>query len=114
MENLKKALGKIFTTAMAVDQALEDGKIKGVEWVKIGASAIGWSWIFRNFNEIANDMKNLKEEDLPVLNKWVADTFDLRNDVVEGIVEEALGMLALFLSVMLKTRADEKPDDTTV
>jgi hypothetical protein len=104
MVNLKKALSKIFTTAMVVDRALEDKKIRGIEWAQIGASAIGFVWIFRNFDLIAEDMKALKEEDLPELNAWVVENFDIRNDVVEAIVEEALAMLALFASVMINTR----------
>ena len=104
MVNLKKALGKVFTTAMVVDRALEDKKIRGLEWAQIGASTIGFVWIFRNFDLIAEDMTALKEEDLPELNAWVVENFDLRNDVAEAIVEEALAMLALFASVMINTR----------
>ena len=107
MENLKKALSKIFTTAMVVDRALEDRKIRGIEWAHIGASAIAFVWIFRNFDLIAEDMKNLKEEELPALNAWVIDNFDLRDDVAEAIVEEAIAMLALFASVMINTREPE-------
>jgi len=104
MENLKKALGKIFNTAMSVDQALEDGKIKGMEWAKIAGSAILWTWIFRNLNLIAEDMKKVNEGTAAELNQWVAENFDLRNDVIEGIVEEAIAMLAMFMSIMIKTR----------
>lgn len=106
MENLKKALGKIFNTAGVVDRALEDKKIKGMEWVGIGASAIAWVWIFRNFDLIAEDLKSLQEDQLPELNEWVATNFDLRNDVAEGIVEEAIAMLAMFASIMIKTRVE--------
>jgi hypothetical protein len=104
MDNLKKAVSKIISTAMTVDSALEDKKINVPEGMRIGISAIGWVWIFKNFDAVAADFKAMKETDIPALNAYISETLDLRNDVTEAVVEQALEIILNLAAVMVKTR----------
>jgi len=104
MENLKKAVSKIIATAMTVDAALEDKKLTIAEGLRIGISAVGWVWIFKNFYVVAADFKAMTETDVPVLNAYIAETLDLRNDVTEAVVEQALDIILNLAAVMVKTR----------
>jgi hypothetical protein len=93
MENLKKALERIFKVTMTVDEALEDGKIKGLEWAKIATSALVLPWVFTHFKEIVTELKALTVEQKKELEVWAKATFDLHNDYTEALVEEALMFL---------------------
>jgi hypothetical protein len=104
MENLKKALGKIISTSMIVDKSLEDQHVDILEWVKIGSSVAGWLWIFRNFKLIISEVKNLDDVKSAELHAWIVQVFDLRNDVAERVIEEAIGILIMFAAMMNDSR----------
>lgn len=104
MENLKKAVSKIIQTSMVVDKALEDKKISIPEGMSIGISAIGWLWIFRNFRKVIEDFKAMTEETLKLLIEDIKNELDLRNDVAEEVVEQALAIILNIAFVMFKTR----------
>lgn len=93
MENLKKALEKVFNATMTVDKALEDGKITGIEWVRIAGTAVTLPWIFTNFKVIVSELHSLTIEQKTELSVWAKEKFDIHNDVVESVVEEALMFL---------------------
>jgi len=104
MENLKRALSKIFTTAMVVDKSLEDQNVNILEWVKIGGSVAGWLWIFSNFKVIILGIKNMDEQKAIELQEWVVKTFDIRNDEAEKVIEQAIGILIMFAAMMNESR----------
>lgn len=104
MENLKKAVSKLITTAMVVDQKMDDGKITIPEGMSIAVSAIGWVWIFKNFKAIIEDFTGLDEAGVGTLTDHVRTELDLRNDVAEAVVEQALEIILRLASVMVKTR----------
>ena len=104
MENLKKAVSKIIQTSMVVDKALEDKKVSIGEGMGIGLSAIGWMWIFRNFRAIVEDFNAMTEETVKLLIDDIKVELDLRNDVAEEVVEQALTIILNIAFVMFKTR----------
>ena len=104
MENLKKAVSKLITTAMVVDSKLDDGKITIPEGMSIAVSAIGWVWIFKNFKAIIEDFTGLDEAGVVTLTDQIRTELDLRNDVAEAVVEQALEIILRLASVMIKTR----------
>lgn len=107
MENLKKAVIKVINTAEVVDDSLADKKISFPEGVKIGASALAWVWIFKNIKVILPEIVNLTDEDRIKLNSDVQTELDLRNDVVEAIVEQVVEVL-LGLAVVMTNAAAAK------
>ncbi|HQK28454.1 MAG TPA: hypothetical protein PLC85_11060 [Smithellaceae bacterium] len=104
MENLKKAVSKVITTAMVVDQKLEDGKITMPEGMTIAVSAVGWIWIFKNFRKVIEDFKALDEEGVATLIETIKSELDLRNDSAEAVVEQALEIIIRLAAVMVATR----------
>ncbi|RPJ51932.1 MAG: hypothetical protein EHJ95_04675 [Methanobacteriota archaeon] len=105
MENLKKAVIKVINTAEVVDDSLADKKLNFAEGVKIGASALAWIWIFKNIKVILEEIVNLTDENRIILNDEIKTELDLRNDVVEGIVEQVVEVLLGFAVVMTKAAA---------
>ena len=108
MENLKKAIEKIVSTAIVVDKALEDKKVNIPEGMRIGVSAVAWVWIFKNFKAIAEEFATLNETDLPAINSFVAEKLELRNDKTEAVVEQALEIILGLMVIMTKTRDEVK------
>lgn len=106
MENLKKAVSKLITTAMVVDQKMDDGKITIPEGMSIAVSAIGWVWIFKNFKAIIEDFTGLDEAGVAEITDHIRDELDLRNDVAEAVVEQALEIILRLTAVMVKTRQE--------
>lgn len=106
MENLKKAVSKLITTAMVVDQKMDDGKITIPEGMSIAVSAIGWVWIFKNFKNVIEDFKGLDENGVATLTDQIRAELDLRNDVAEAVVEQALEIILRLAAVMVKTRQE--------
>ena len=104
MENLKKAVSKVITTAMVVDRNLEDGKLTVPEGMGIALSAVAWVWIFRNFRKVVEDFKALDETGVAELNRQIQAEFDLRNDTAEAVVEQALEIIIRLTAVMVATR----------
>lgn len=106
-ENLKKAVSKIISTAMLVDQKLEDKKITAMEGMQIALNAVGWIWIFKNFQLIAEDFKALDEAGVTDIVESVKTELDLKSDFVEEVVENALEIILRLCVVMIKTRNEE-------
>lgn len=104
MENLKKAVSKLITTVMVVDKSLEDRKVNLQEKMQIAVSAVAWAWIFKNFRAVVEDFMGLTEETKKELNEYIKTTLDLRNDVAEAVVEQALEIILSLTDMMVKTR----------
>lgn len=100
MENLKKAIGKVLATTEAVAKSYEDKKIVMTEWIKIGASAVGWTWIFKHIPEIKADFDSATEEGIVKMVEELKAEFDIPQDKLEEIIEEALQIILTFI-VML-------------
>jgi hypothetical protein len=97
MENLTKALSKILDTVETVFKAYEDKKVNVSEWIKIGASAVGWIWIFKHLPEIKVDINNATEEGYNVLMETLKAEFDIPQDKFEDYFENALGVVVKLL-----------------
>lgn len=106
MENLKKAVSRLISTAMTVDQKLDDGKITIPEGMSIAISAVGWIWIFKNFQKVIEDFRSLDEPGVNALTDQIRVELDLRNDVAEAVVEQALEIILRIAAVMIKTRPE--------
>lgn len=97
MENLEKALTKVLQTVETVAKAYEDKKIVVTEWIKIGGSAVLWTWIFKNLDKIKADMDNATEEGMNVMIENLKVKFDIPQDQMEEVLEQALSIILNFL-----------------
>lgn len=100
MENLKKAVERLISTAMVVDGAMADQKIDTFEWVKIAGSTVGWIWIVRNLKIVVEDVRNMDDVKAAELHAHVVEVFDIRNDVAEKVIEEAVGIILMFATMV--------------
>jgi hypothetical protein len=104
IEHLKSALGSVIRVAMTVESSLEDKKISVIEGIKIGVSA------YQLFNSV-RDLPVLKAEyaDLDLTEKeelmtYFAEEFDLKNNDIEGIIEEVFATLLQLSSLISVVR----------
>jgi len=96
MENinvLKKDLITIAKTVNAVDKALEDNKISGLEWFEIGKAAVGFFQVIKTWKEAVLEVKDLTPSEKDELIEVFKETFDLKNDVAEMMVEGTIDIL---------------------
>lgn len=100
MENLKKALSRVLATTSVVAKSYEDKKIVMTEWIKIGASAVGLTWVFKHLPEIKVDIDNATEESINKMMEELKVSFDIPQDKLEEVIEEALHILLTFITMI--------------
>jgi hypothetical protein len=99
MENLKKALSRVLATTSTVAKAYEDKKIVMTEWIKIGASSVGLTWVFKHLPEIEADLANATEEGINKMMEELKLEFDIPQDKLEEVIEEGLHILLTFITM---------------
>lgn len=88
IENLKEACITLINTGEKFDQALEDGKISGVEALTITvSSATGFIAIARKGKTILAEFKDLDDEERKDLIDSVSSELDLRSEYAEKKIE---------------------------
>ena len=100
MENLKKALSRVLATTSVVAKAYEDKKIIMTEWIRIGASAVGLTWVFKHLPEIEVDLANATEEGVNKMMEELKIEFDIPQDKLEEVIEEGLHILLTFITMI--------------
>jgi hypothetical protein len=113
MKNLEKALEKVLSTVETVAKAYEDKKIVPMEWIKIGRSAVMWTWIFKHLPEIKADMDTATEAGVTEMIERLKVKFDIPQDKLEEAIEQALSVVLIFL-VMVWGEDGLKKDETQV
>jgi len=113
MKNLEKALEKVLSTVETVAKAYEDKKIVPMEWIKIGGSAVMWTWIFKHLPEIKADMDTATEAGVTEMIERLKVKFDIPQDKLEEAIEQALSVVLIFL-VMVWGEDGLKKDETQV
>lgn len=113
MKNLEKALEKVLSTVETVAKAYEDKKIVPMEWIKIGGSAVMWTWIFKHLPEIKADIDTATEAGVTEMIERLKVKFDIPQDKLEETIEQALSVVLIFL-VMVWGEDGLKKDETQV
>lgn len=106
-ENLDFALESLGNLAESFDQALEDKKIKPLEWVKIGSNLFPIVKCVKKADDIFNEATDMTDEEKVASGEKFAAGFDLRNDATEELVEGAIQIL-IQLSDWIKLFKDSK------
>jgi hypothetical protein len=96
VQQTKEMLAFLFSLHMAYDKSTDDGKIDWtdisnlIEPAKLALPAID------SVASIKDELLTLSAEDKAELVKWAEETYNIKNDKLEEIVEEGL---SLFLSL---------------
>ena len=90
IENLKKAAKTVIKLSESIEKAADDGKVTLAEALGVGVSNFaGIVGVFKNGKEIAREFKDLSQAERDELISYVKQEFDLENDNIEEIVEQA-------------------------
>jgi len=90
---LKKDTVIVCKVIGTTDKALSDGKVNLTEGIMIAKDAIGLISVARNWQNAKSEIKDLSNVEKIELLSYVAQEFDLRNDVAEKWVETALEVI---------------------
>jgi len=97
-ENIKEALKLVFDVAKSAEVKLEDGKLSVVEILSLAYDARGVLDIIKNRKLIGEEVLDVDQDEFDELVEWAQEEFDLENDKIEEVVDDAL----LFLSTGAK------------
>lgn len=103
MNNLHNGLSKVLSTITQVAKAYEDKKIIWSEWLKIGATVIGWIWLFKHLTEIKADIDTATEQSMSAMMEQIKVEFDIPQDALEETIEQALSIILTILTMVGKT-----------
>ena len=90
---IKEALHVGITIGLKVADAWEDGKVSLGEGVGIALKAVKIWGIAKDAKEIYAEFKDLDEVEKEELIAYFVDEFDLENDSIEYIIEQAFALI---------------------
>lgn len=93
IENLKKDLGVLIGIAQKVSEALEDGKVNIFEGIGLAITAVKAWKITKDYDELKAEYEDLDEDEILELHTYFVAEFDLANDKIENIIEQAFLLL---------------------
>lgn len=102
IENLKTALRTTINFADRVQECLEDGRFD--LWEKIGLLGEGSKFVqfINKSDEIKQEYLDLSKQEQHELCEYLTEEFDLENDRIEQIIEQAFAV-ALSLDALVKS-----------
>jgi len=109
MKNLKEGLLAVITVGEKVDSSLEDGQINIPEGIAIGISMFGLYKVVKNADLIKEEFFALTDDEKIELGIWFSDEFDIRNDVVENIIELVVNSIIQFNDMFAAVLAGKNP-----
>ena len=119
IENLKEACITLINTGEKFDQALEDGKVTGMEALTITvSSASGFIGIAKKGKAILAEFKDLDDDERTELLNYVALELDLRSDYIEKKIEAGFNVaiaVGEFLEIKkedFEVEASQEADNT--
>lgn len=102
---LKEVGTDVAKFAMKIEEALEDKKLSFTEAIGLGLFAVPKAMNHVNdAEEIAQEMKDLDDNEAKELSEHIADKLDLQTDEVEGIVEAGFDWLVGTKKLVTKVR----------
>lgn len=111
IENLTptiRTLAQLITTATNIDSN-KDGKIDTAEMLSIvQIFVMKVISVYGSISEAVNELKDVDSEERTILVKVFNEEFDLKNDVVEELIEEWLVVIDQLITLGSKTSAHFK------
>ncbi len=92
IEKIKEGLASLIGVATEVDDAFEDKKVSIFEGFNIARKSLGLWETIREAPEIWKEVKDLTQEEKEEIISYFEDEFDLKNDMIEMIVEKTLAV----------------------
>lgn len=107
IENLKEACITLINTGEKIDQALEDGKVSGMEAISISVTSVpGIFNIVKQGKVIKAEFKDLDDDERSELKAAIASELDLQNDYVEAKIEKGFNV-AIALGEFLDVKKED-------
>lgn len=109
IENIKTLLGFLIGIAHRADKVTaEDSaggkKITGTEWLGSVTLLTGVPAVIRAIPELNDELNDLDDEERTELYEWVKEEFDISNDKLEAVIENAVyaGLYLFYILDLLK------------
>ena len=94
IEKLKLAVGFGIKLTESLVEKLDDKKLTLAEALGLLPNLVGVVDVIKSADEIWDELKDLKEDELDELHQYVVDEFDVAEDDVEEVVEDAFSLVA--------------------
>lgn len=99
-ENLKKVLAFALGLGNELAKGFEDGKLSLVEGMGLADNLLAIPGLISARKEILAELKDLDAAERQELFDYVKQEFDLPDDRIEAIVEEALGLVENIVAII--------------
>lgn len=99
IEQLSAAVVSVIDLAETIEKSAADKKINLIEGIMIGNKSLKAVRVLVDFDTIKAEVKDLSSEELTELCELVEQELDLENDKVEGLINQAIGMLKNFAGI---------------
>ena len=103
--NMEELMLFVCRFVKGIVKTAEDGKFQFIELTNFIGAAQAIPAAIEGLNDIPEEFKDLSEEEQAELVQYVADEFDLDNDVVEEWIEDAF-KVALDLAKLIDKASD--------
>lgn len=101
VETLKTALTEVAEFGEKLFEAAEDKKFKAVEIVQLGFSIPGLVKVFKQTEELRNEVLDLSEEEMQEIIQHFESEFEIDNAEAEIKVERAISALGAIYDLIL-------------
>ena len=100
IDNLKKAIDTTAEFGEELEDALDDGKISTWEAIGFIDNLKDIAEIVSSWDEIGKEVMDLNKEENAQLIAYAVDTYDLKSDKAERLVESSIKLLLLVAEVI--------------
>lgn len=111
ISNLKKIASFGITLGGNVAKILQDGKVTLAEGLSLLPDLLQISDIVASIPAIKEEFKAMTSEDRAELNSYIAENFDIDNDVLEAKIEKAVAAALAILDLVSAFKAPEATTD---
>lgn len=100
IENLKMVAKFGIQLGEDASKVLADGKVTAMEGLSLLPDLMGISGILENKQAIADEFKDLTSDERAELNKYIAEEFDIADDVLEIKIEKSIAAAVAVLDLV--------------
>lgn len=108
IENLKKMVKFSCDFTKQISTALADGKFQWNEIFGFFDEIMAIPGVVKSFPAIAQEIRDLTEDERDELNDYIQDEFDIPNDQVEAVIENSLSFAFSAVALVEQWKAIKK------
>lgn len=109
LKETKEMLKFVICLGEAVDKSLEDGKIAFDDVGYFMSALMDAGPAFSDLSQIPKELGDMDASEAAELKDYVEDEFDIRSDMIEGLIEGALGVGLKIYEIMMAFRKKDDP-----